>query len=145
MKKYAKKLTLSITASVLLASLLLPSAFAADVVSGGLTWTSNKSVVASPGKSKWSVANATCNALTAQGLPAGSWRLPTKEELSALSASQSGTRFFYTLRDAGWAFDWTWTNTAANSIADHHFVVNLSNGEIDGEFNNNYYYVSCVR
>ncbi|CAN1502228.1 hypothetical protein MCEORH2_00554 [Methylophilaceae bacterium] len=49
-----KKLTLSLTATVLLASLLLPSAFAADmpagtVTSGGLTWTNNTSMVPSPG------------------------------------------------------------------------------------------------
>ena len=138
MKKTAKKLTRSITAGLLLSSLLLPSAFAADVVSGGLTWTSNRGAVASPGKSNWSVAKATCNALTAQGLPAGSWRLPTKEELSALSASQIGTRFFYTLRDAGWGFDWT-------SNADFHYIVNLSNNKIDAGHNSEYYYVSCVR
>lgn len=80
-----------------------------SVVSGGLTWTRNNSTVASPGAANWSTANSTCATLTAQGLAAGSWRLPTEAELDALATANVLQN---NLTTAGWTLDFTWTNKA---------------------------------
>ncbi len=143
MKKYAKRLTLSITASVLLSSLLLPSAFArfptdGSVVSNGLTWTRNNSTVASPGKSNWSVAKSTCDKLTAGGYT--DWRLPTNSELNALDKGA--------LKSAGWTIDYNWSETPALGSSDngYHYMKFLGDGGYlmqVGDNNDNY--VSCVR
>jgi hypothetical protein len=139
-KKYAKRLTLSITASVLLASLLLPSAFAADmpagtVVSNRLKWTQNNSTVVSPGKSNWSVAKNTCDKLTAGGYT--DWRLPLNSELNALDKGL--------LKSAGWTIDYIWSSETDHN-SNYHYVKWLGNVDLlETVPNNNVVYVSCVR
>ena len=143
MKETAKKLTLSITAGLLLSSLLLPSAFAASlpagtVVSNGLTWTRNNSTVASPGKSNWSDAKSTCDKLTAGGYT--DWRLPVNSELNALDKGA--------LKSAGWTIDYNWSETPANGSSGngYHYMKSLSSGgylvQVSDRSDN---YVSCVR
>lgn len=127
-----------ITASVLLTSLLLPSAFAADlpagtVVSGGLTWTRNNSTVASLGATNWNTAHSTCDTLTAGGF---NWRLPTKQELSALFAASRSA-----LTAAGWTLGTTWSST--HDDAGNHYVVDLFSGIVNFG-NGKGSYGSCV-
>ena len=143
MKNPAKKLTLSITAGLLLSSLLLPSAFAASlpagaVVSNGLTWTRNNSTFASPGRTVWLAANNTCNALIAGGH--NDWRLPTNAELNALDKGL--------LKSAGWTIDYNWSETPAlgSSGNGYHYMKYPGDGGYlmqVGDNNDNY--VSCVR
>ena len=141
MKKSTRKLTLSITAGLLLCSFLVPTAFAAGmpagtVVSNGLTWTRNNSTVGSSGKSNWSAANNTCQALTAGGY--SNWRLPVNSELNALDKSL--------LKSAGWASDYTWAQTPGNGDGGYHYMKWLGNGgylvQVSDNANN---YVTCVR
>ena len=139
MKNPAKKLTLSITAGLLLSSLLLPSAFAASlpagaVVSNGLTWTRNNSTFASPGRTVWLAANNTCNALIAGGH--NDWRLPVSSEFSALDKGA--------LKSAGWTLDFTWSSTASDDVG-YHYLVDLSNGNVLSSSGSLSSYVSCVR
>ena len=110
---------------------------AGAVVSGGLTWTSNNSTIASPGLASWTTASATCAALTAQGLSAGSWRLPTQVELSALY--NAGTT---ALTAAGWTLDITWSATTADAGA--HYVLDLAYGNVISISDSYPYRVSCV-
>ncbi|MDO9232444.1 MAG: DUF1566 domain-containing protein [Methylotenera sp.] len=107
------------------------------VVSVGLTWTRDNSTVANPGYANWTTANNTCNALTAQGLAAGSWRLPTQAELSALYTAGTGA-----LTTAGWAVSGTWSSTASGA---GHNGVNLGNGNVFSTLDTADVYVSCVR
>jgi hypothetical protein len=102
---------------------LVPTAFAAGmpagtVVSNGLTWTRNNSTVGSSGKSNWSAANNTCQALTAGGY--SNWRLPVNSELNALDKSL--------LKSAGWAIDYTWAQTPGNGDGGYHYMKWLGNG-----------------
>ncbi len=144
MKNPAKKLTLSITAGLLLSSLLLPSAFAADlpagaVVSGGLTWTRNNSTV--EGKfANWRTASNTCASLNGWG--SGKWRLPTRQELITLHTASE-----MALIRAGWTLDNTWSSetSAGSSDTDHHSGVRLNDGSISWTLNSGLIFVSCVR
>jgi hypothetical protein len=110
------------------------------VVSVGLTWTRNNSTVANPGRANWTTANNTCNALTAQGLAAGSWRLPTSAELQALYAAGNNA-----LSSAGWEvpLGGTWSSTASG--AGSHNGVHLASGNIFSTLDTTDVYVSCVR
>ena len=137
--KNAKKLRLSITAGLLLNTLLLPSAFAEDlptgaVVSGGLTWTRNNSTVASLGPTNWNTAHSTCDTLTSGGFD--NWRLPTKQELSALFAASRSA-----LTAAGWTLGTTWSST--HDDAGNHYVVDLFSGIVNFG-NGKGSYGSCV-
>ena len=140
MKNPAKKLTLSITASLLVSALLLPSAFAADmpagtVTSGGLTWTRNNST-ASPYSTNWNNANSTCNNLIVGG--ADNWRLPTQKELSALySVSKSA------LTKAGWTLVQTWSSN--NIGTGFYYSVGLGDGDAHWYSDSNNFFVSCVQ
>ena len=134
MKNPAKKLTLSITAGLLLSSLLLQSAFADNlpagyVVSGGLTWTSNN------GMGLFSDANGMCANKIESG--ADNWRLPTQQELSALySASKSA------FTTAGWTLNYTWSSTAYG--AGSHYFVYLDDGLVGWAVDSGNAYVTCV-
>ncbi|CAN1502194.1 Protein of unknown function DUF1566 [Methylophilaceae bacterium] len=139
MKKSTKRLTLSITVGLLLSSLILPSAFAADmpagtVVSGGLTWTRNNSTVASSGTANWNATHSTCNALSVGGID--NWRLPTKQELSALFAASRSV-----LTSAGWTLGTTWSSTRNDE--GNYYVVDLFSGIVNFG-NGNGSYGSCV-
>ena len=142
MKRTAKKLTMSVITGLLLSPLLLPSAFAAwdlpagTVASNGLTWTRNNSTVGSPGKSTWSVAQSTCDNLTAGGF--SDWRLPVNSELNALDKSK--------LKSAGWTIDYNWSKTPGIGTTDYHYMKDLgSGGYLMQVSNNGDNYVSCVR
>lgn len=141
MKKTAKKLTLPITAGLLLCSLLLPSAFAAGlpagtIVSNGLTWTRNNSTVGSSGKSNWSVAKSTCDNLNVGGY--NDWHLPTNAELNALDKSL--------LKSAGWTIDYNWSVTPGNGDGGYHYMKYMGNGGyLIQTSDRNDHYVSCVR
>ena len=134
--KNAKKLTLSITAGLLLNSLFLTSAFAADmpagtVISGGLTW-----ILASK-TANWSNANSSsCGHSTAGGYT--DWHLPTKSQLSTLQATSKAQ-----LTNAGWTLGNTWSSNVYDPSS--HFIVNLIYGVVDYGYDSNNYFVSCVR
>ena len=137
MKNPAKKLTLSITAGLLLSSLLLQSAFADNlpagyVVSGGLTWTSNN------GMGLFSDANGMCANKIESG--ADNWRLPTQQELSALySASKSA------FTTAGWSLQHTWTSTGGEKVgAGYHYEVYLYSGTSGLATDKELMHVTCV-
>ena len=137
MKKSLRKLTQTITAGLLLSSLLLPSAFAADlppgtVVSNGLTWTRNNSTIKSK-TANWTTANNACNALTAGGYT--DWRLPVFSEFDALDN--------VALKSAGWTLDNTWSSTRYSS--GRHYSGYLPNGNTGWGYDDTLYYVSCVR
>jgi hypothetical protein len=141
MKKSCRKSTLSITASLLLSSLLLPSAFAGYLPDGtvnslGLTWTRNNSTIALTGKGDWHAANNTCNTLTAGGFT--DWRLPTKQELSILFSTSINA-----LTAAGWTLKSTWSSTKYNNDNSYYYFVDLANGNL-GWTNGGSYYVTCV-
>ena len=106
----------------------------ATLVSGGLTWTSNNSTVASPGYANWTTANATCVALTQGGF---TWRLPTSAELSALYAAGTAA-----LSTAGWTLGIAWSSTDGG--AGIHGIVSLGNGGVGWNGDSYDFYVSCV-
>lgn len=91
------------------------------VSQGGLTW-----MPVTFGK-KWEDANAYC-ANTAINGQTG-WRLPTKDELSALYASGA-------MKGQGWVLDYTWSSTP-------DYVANLDRGGVSGFGGASY--VTCVR
>ncbi len=141
MKKSTKRLTLSITGGLLLSSLLLPSAFAANLPDGmvnsfGLTWTRNNSTIASPGKTDPNSANYTCDRLTTGGYT--DWRLPTKQELLILFSAGTSE-----LTSAGWTLGNTYSSTKHNNDNSWYYFVDLSNGNV-GWSNGESYYVTCV-
>ena len=141
MKESFRKSTLSITAGLLLSSMLLPSAFAGYLPDGtvnslGLTWTRNNSTISSTGKADWNAANKTCNALTAGGFT--DWRLPTKQELSILFSISINA-----LTTAGWTLKSTWSSTKYNNDNSIYYCVDLANGNY-GWANGGSYYVTCV-
>lgn len=144
MKKYLRKPTLPIIAGLLLSSLLLPSAFAADLPAGAVelhgvfTYKRNNSTAPSPGTSNWSVADKTCKALTAMGLPPGSWRLPTQPELTEVARLN--------LKDLGWSYDqkYTWTSTKGKYFSGDHLAVSLYGGFYTNYGDQIVAYVSCI-
>ena len=140
MKKSTKKLTLLVIAgSFLLASMALPSAFAAElpagtVISGGLTWTRNNNTFARG--TYWSTGKNSCDNLTTGGY--ADWRLPTKAELLALYAASKDT-----LTSAGWTLGSTWSST--NTVSAYHWVVTLDQGKSYNTDDTRSVLVSCVR
>jgi hypothetical protein len=134
--KNAKKLTLSITTGLLLSSLLLPLAFAADlpagtVASGGLTW-----ILASKTANWSNAASSSCGHLTAGGYT--DWHLPTKSQLSTLQATSKAQ-----LTKAGWTLGNTWSSNVYDPSS--HFTVNLIYGVVDYGYDSDLKFVSCVR
>jgi len=125
------------------AAVTLPAGY---VVSGGLTWTPDNST-ASPGYTDWTTANNTCAALTAQGLVAGSWRLPTRLELSALFTALVSpySSPASPLTTAGWGLTNTWSSDAGATL-NNHIRLNLSygGGGYGEQPDSKTYNVSCV-
>jgi tetratricopeptide (TPR) repeat protein len=98
------------------------------VSQGGLTWmpvTFYKT---------WSEANSYCANTTIRGQTG--WRLPTKDELSALYASGA-------MNGQGWALNGTWSSTP-DSTGNHYFVF-LNGGGVDSGIDMGNGYVTCVR
>ncbi len=129
---------------LLLSAFLLSSAFAAGlpagaVVSGGLTWTRNNSTAVGNGSAEFSRAELVCHNLTTEGYT--DWRLPTKVELSALSASSKTA-----LTSAGWTLGITWSATPHPKKGNGYLSVVLNNGFVTGTADPySTHYVSCVR
>ena len=139
-----KKLTLPAIGGLLLSSLLLPSALAANlpegaVVSGGLAWTRNNSTAVGNGSAAFGLAKHACDNLTAGGYT--DWRLSTKVELSALSASSKTA-----LTSAGWTLGNTWSATPNPNKGSGYLSVVLNNGLVTATGDPYLtHYVSCVR
>jgi len=98
------------------------------VSQGGLTWmpvTFFKS---------WANANSYCANTTINGQTG--WRLPTKEELSALYASGA-------MKDHGWAIRNTWSSERSGS--NFHYIVNMIGGGVVSTIDSYDSYVTCVR
>ena len=106
------------------------------VSQGGLTWmpmTFTKN---------WADANAYCANTAINGQ--NGWRLPTKDELSALYASGYASR---AMNRQGWNLDYTWSSTPNR---DTHYSVNMRNGEVSSNHYSSFdaldvIYVTCVR
>lgn len=110
----------------------LPSGY---ISSGGLTWAPITTAA------NWSTAANICSASTALGYAAGSWRQPTKDQLSALYSGR------HAVIPSGWApTGWTLSNTwASNAVGTgNHYIVYLFNGNITWEYDGAYSFVSCV-
>lgn len=100
---------------------------AAYVSQGGLTWMPIMF------RKNWGDADSYCANITSRGQ--GGWRLPTKAELVALY--NSGV-----LNGQGWALNYTWTSTPAKLA---HYFVDLSDGNVNWNYDNSGNYVTCVR
>lgn len=98
------------------------------VKQGGLTWmpiSFNKN---------WSEANAYCSNTAINGQ--NGWRLPTKDELSALYNSGA-------MKDQGWRLDNTWSSTP--DVSGRHYYGGLSVGGVYSGGDTSLDYVTCVR
>ena len=98
------------------------------VKQGGLTWMPVSST-----EYNYSQATTLC-AGTINGQTG--WRLPTKDELSALYNSGA-------MKGQGWTLSITWSSTP-DSAGDHYYV-SLDSGSVYGNIDTNKNYVSCVR
>ena len=85
----------------------------------------------------WGAANAVCTASTALGFAAGTWRLPTQQELSGLY--NEGTSALVT---QGWTLFDRWSATTAG--AGRHYVVYLDFGAVYLDIDSVDFYVTCV-
>jgi hypothetical protein len=97
------------------------------VSQGGLTWMPVSFV------KKWSEAKAYCANTVIDGK--SGWRLPTKNELSALYNSGA-------VKDTGCKLGDTWTSTPDDS-GNHYYVVSLHNGNAYSTHELNNYFVTC--
>jgi tetratricopeptide (TPR) repeat protein len=96
---------------------------------GGLAWMPVSF------KLSWSDANAFCSYTAINGQTG--WRLPTKDELSALYASGA-------MNGQWWrTLDYIWSSTPHGSGS--HYYVLLDNGNVSWSLDANDYYVVCVR
>ena len=82
----------------------------------------------------WSDANTYCNNTAINGQ--NGWRLPTKDEMSALYNSGA-------MNGQGWTLDSTWSSTPFS--AGVHFNVFLGNGYVGPGGGTYGHYVTCVR
>jgi formylglycine-generating enzyme required for sulfatase activity len=99
------------------------------VSQGGLTWMP----INSPTQT-WSDANAYCNNTAINGKTG--WRLPTKDELSALYASGA-------MISQGWTLNYTWSSTPYSTGIHYHIF--LLSGVLFWGYDTNQGYVTCVR
>jgi hypothetical protein len=99
------------------------------VSQGGLTWMPINSLTMN-----WSDANAYCSNTAINGQ--NGWRLPTKDELSALYSSGA-------MNGQGWTLHYTWSSTPGS--AGYHYFVYLLNGGVSASSDTGYIYVPCVR
>lgn len=99
------------------------------VSQSGLTW------MPVTFQKNWAEANRYCATTPIRGQ--SGWRLPTKDELSALYASGA-------IKGQGWTLSFTWSSTP-NSTG-FHYVVSLDNGFVSGSYDTyNGVYVTCAR
>jgi tetratricopeptide (TPR) repeat protein len=99
------------------------------VSQGGLTWMPINSST-----KNWSDANAYCTNTAINGQTG--WRLPTKDELSALYNSGA-------TKGQGWTLSTPWSSTPGS--AGGYYFVDLHNGFVDSYYFANSHYVTCVR
>jgi hypothetical protein len=98
------------------------------VSQGGLTWMPVSF------EKNWSDANSYCSNTAINGQTG--WRLPTKEELSALYNSGA-------MKDQGWALSYTWSSTPGGSGGHSYVTLGNGSGVSYGDPNDNY--VTCVQ
>jgi len=98
------------------------------VSQGGLTWMPISFY------KNWSEANSYCTNTAINGQ--NGWRLPTKDELSALYNSGA-------MKDQGWTLNNTWSSTPAGSGG--HYFVGLLHGYVSSLYDALENYVTCVR
>lgn len=98
------------------------------VSQGGLTW-----MPINASAKTWSGANAYCNNTAINGQTG--WRLPTKDELSALYNSGA-------MKDQGWTLFYTWSSTSDS--AGSHYSIHLINGDVVVYDDINDNFVTCV-
>lgn len=107
------------------------AAQAHNVSQGGLTW------MPVTFEKPWAEANVYCNNTAINGKTG--WRLPTKDELSALYASGA-------MKGQGWTLYKVWSSTQSgySDRRSLHYYVALDSGEVWGGFDAMSYYVTCV-
>ena len=103
---------------------------------GTLTWAK----VTDASARNWYAAASACSASTQLGYAAGTWRMPTQGELSALLNTSRAAAV-----SAGWSFSsnsYTWSSTSDGN--GNYYYVKLSNGSISGDSPYNSNNVACV-
>ncbi len=109
-------------------------------VTRGLAWSKRLP------NATWYKAKSACLALTHNGQKAGSWRLPTKDELeSATSHDARGAAAtnWITIEDME---EYFWSGSSLSSGSDSAWIVNLANGYTYYILNKNFNYaVACVQ
>lgn len=105
----------------------LPAGYVAQ---GGLTWAP----ITMTTFYTWTNANDYCNNTAINGQTG--WRLPTRMELSALSASGA-------IAGQGWLVSYTWSSTV--SATGYHYRVALGGGQYSGDTDLSSNLVTCVR
>jgi hypothetical protein len=106
------------------------SAASGFVVQGGLTW-----MPVTSGDS-WTNASVYCANTTINGQTG--WRLPTVAELSALYSSGA-------MDGRGWTLGFTWSSELDGPFGGVHWLVDLSNGKLNGFLDSQTFGVTCVR
>ncbi len=144
-------LTLNVASADSLEKTAVPSAAPAKlppgyIIQGGLTWAPITTTTATLAEAK-----DICSSSTALGYK---WRLPTKDELVALSrydGSTPGVRhdlIFHsnvsTLRTQGWTLYDVWSSTPG-TVVGFQFIVNLDGGIANYGDENGVSHVSCVK
>lgn len=144
-------LTLNVAAADTLKKAEVPSAAPAKlppgyIIQGGLTWAPIAATVVTLAEAK-----NICSSSTALGYK---WRLPTKDELVALSrydGSTLGVRHdltyrnnVSTLRSQGWTLYDVWSSTPG-TVVGLQFIVNLEGGIANYGDENGVSHVSCVK
>lgn len=144
-------LTLNVAAADTLKKAEVPSAAPAKlppgyIIQGGLTWAPIAATIVTLAEAK-----NICSSSTALGYK---WRLPTKDELVALSrydGSTLGVRHdltyrndVSTLRSQGWALYDVWSSTPG-TVVGLQFIVNLEGGIANYGDENGVSHVSCVK
>jgi hypothetical protein len=144
-------LTLNVASADTLKKAEVPSAAPAKlppgyIMNGGLTWAPITTTAVTLAE-----ANNICSSSTALGYK---WRLPTKDELVALSqydGSTLGVRQALTyrnnvsaLRSQGWTLYDVWSSTPG-TVSGFQFIVNLEGGIANYGDENGVSHVSCVK
>jgi formylglycine-generating enzyme required for sulfatase activity len=100
------------------------------VSQGGLTWMPESFT------KNWAEANAYCNNTAINGQTG--WRLPTKDELSALYNSGA-------MNGQGWTLSSAWSSTLYTPEAGYHYFVSLSDGFFNAQVDTVNFHMTCVR
>ncbi len=111
-----------------------------------LNWSNSYKVSGVQTLLDWSEANTYCNASTYNGQTAGSWRLPTRQELEDAYAhriTSAASRNWMTLQNIQHHYFWSASSSSANTS--NAWFVDLGNGYTHSFNKSNNYAVVCVR